>query len=351
MSVTLPVKKRAPGADMDADMELNQRQKAAIIVRLLLEDDEGVSLERLTSDSQSLLAQEMAGMELIDRRTRDAVIEEFCDILEAVGVTFPGDLDGTLAMLGSKISEDSSDRLRKAAAVEGRTDPWARIAALPTETIAGLACSEPPELVALLLSKLPVERASDAFVALPRDRARSVAQAMSMTAGVSATSLRRVGTVLLRAADALPRPVLPIPAPNRMGAILNFASADLRDDVLETLDGYDPDFAEGVRKSIFIFAHIPARLNPRDVPRVLREVEQPILLRALSATAEGDAQAAEFLLSNLSQRMAEGLREEMAALGKLRPKEIEDSMTELVAAIRRLEEADEIKLALPADDE
>lgn len=332
-------------------MELNQRQKAAIIVRLLLEDEEGVSLERLTSDSQTLLAEEMAGMEMIDRHTRDAVIEEFCDILEAVGVTFPGDLDGTLAMLGSKISEDSSDRLRKSAATEGKTDPWVRIAALPPEIIVGLACSEPPELVALLLSKLPVERASDAFVALPRERARSVALAMSMTAGVNAAALRRVGMVLLQAADALPRPAIPTPATSRMGAILNFASPDLREDVLETLDGSDPGFAEGVRQSIFIFAHIPARLNPRDVPRVLREIEQPVLLRALSATVEADAAAAEFLLSNLSQRMSDGLREEMATLGKLRTKEIEDCMTEVVSAIRRLEAADEIKLALPQDDE
>ncbi|MFN3524569.1 MAG: FliG C-terminal domain-containing protein [Paracoccus sp. (in: a-proteobacteria)] len=332
-------------------MELNQRQKAAIIVRLLLEDEEGVSLERLTGDSQTLLAEEMAGMEMIDRRTRDAVIEEFCDILESVGVTFPGDLDGTLAMLGSTISEDSSDRLRKAAATEGKADPWARIAALPSETIVALACSEPPELVALLLSKLPVERASDAFVALPRERARSVAMAMSMTAGVNTAALRRVGMVLLQAADALPRPAIPTPATSRMGAILNFASPDLREDVLVTLDGSDPNFAEGVRKSIFIFSHIPARLNPRDVPRVLREIEQPVLLRALSATVEEDAAAAEFLLSNLSQRMADGLREEMATLGKLRTKEIEDSMTEVVSAIRRLEAADEIKLAMPQDDE
>lgn len=336
---------------MGAAMMLNQRQKAAVIVRLLLEEEEGISLEQLSGDCQTLLAQEMAAMDMIDRQTRDAVIDEFCEHLESVGVTFPGDLDGTLAMLGASISDASSDRLRKAAAVEGRADPWQRIAALPAETLIALAKAEAAELVALLLSKLPVERASEVFVALPRDRARAVAQAMPMTAGVNAASLHRMGRVLLQAADALPRPAIATPATSRMGAILNFASADLRDQVLETLEGADPGFAEEVRKSIFLFAHIPARVSPRDVPRILREVEQPVLLRALSATEDADGAAVAFLMENISQRMADGLREEIEAMGKQRPKDIEDAMTEMVSAIRRLEQAGEIVLALPQTDE
>jgi len=104
---------------MTGQTGLNQRQKAAVIVRLLLDDDEVAGLDRLNPNAQTLLAQEMAGMELIDRNTRDAVITEFCDRLESVGVTFPGDLDGTLAMLGARLSDDSSDALRRTAAITG----------------------------------------------------------------------------------------------------------------------------------------------------------------------------------------------------------------------------------------
>lgn len=330
---------------------LSQRQKAAVIVRLLLDDDAATGLARLDSESQTLLAEEMAGMELIDRQTRDAIIGEFCDRLEAVGVTFPGDLDGTLAMLGTHLSEDSTDRLRRRAAIQGRGDPWQRIGALPGPALLSLAGSEAVEMVALMLSKLPVERASELFVALPRERARAVAQAMSMTAGVTPESLQRVGLILLQAAEALPRPALSTPATDRMGAILNFATADLRDDVLDSLDRHDAGFADSVRKAIFIFAHIPARVLPRDVPRIVREVEQPVLIRALAATTEAEAAAAEFILTNLSQRMSDGLREERNDLGKLRASDIEEAMTEVVSAIRRLEEAGEITLVLPQDDE
>lgn len=330
---------------------LNQRQKAAVIVRLLLDDDEVAGLDRLNSDAQTLLAQEMAGMEVIDRQTRDAVITEFCDRLESVGVTFPGGLDGTLAMLGQRLSDDSTESLRRAAAISGQTDPWARLCALPRESLIALANAESVELVALMLSKLPVEAASATFIALPRERARVVAQAMSMTSGVTPAALRRVGLVLLHAAEALPKPAIPTPACDRMGAILNFATADLRDDVLDALDERDVEFADGVRKAIFIFAHIPTRIEPREVPRIVRELDQSTLVRALAATAEGDAAAADFILTNLSQRMADGLREEREALGKPRTKEVEEAMTEVVSTIRRLQEEGQLTLLMPQDDE
>ena len=332
---------------MNVQTRLSQRQKAAVIVRLLLDDETEVNLTRLDHGSQTLLAEEMAGMELIDRSTRDAIIAEFCADLESVGLTFPGDLDGTLALLGARISDDSANQARRMAALAGRGDPWDRLCALPREAIQTLARDEPVELVAVMLSKLPVGRATEAFTSLDRDRARSVAQAMALTGGVSAAALHRIGLTLLRAADALPRPAIDTPAADRVGAMLNFASAELRDDILDTLDHKDADFAGGVRKAIFIFAHIPARVAGRDVPRVLREVEQPVLLRALSAQTEADQATADFLLANVSQRMADGLREELAEAGRIRPKDAEDARTEIIAAIRRLEEAGELTLLRP----
>lgn len=336
---------------MKAQMMLNSRQKAAVIVRLLLDDDEATHLSRLDSEAQTRLAEEMASMDLIDRNTRDAVITEFCDQLEAVGVTFPGDLDGTLAMLGGRLSDDSTDRLRRLAAMSGRGDPWQRIAGLSRENMLSLANGESIEVVALMLSKLPVARASEIFTALPRERARAVAQAMSLTAAVSPEALHRVGTILLQAADALPRPAIDTPAADRVGAILNFATADLRDEVLESLEKEDQGFADGVRRAIFIFAHIPARIEPREIPRLVREVEQPVLVRALAASEPADAAASAFILSSLSQRMADGLREEIEGLGKLRARDYEDAKTEVIAAIRRLEAAGELTLIAPAEDE
>ncbi|MDB6176976.1 flagellar motor switch protein FliG [Paracoccus sp. Z330] len=336
---------------MNIQSGLTQRQKAAVIVRLLLDDEDVVSLATLNDELQTLLAEEMAGMEVVDRHTRDAVISEFCENLEAVGVTFPGNLDGTLEMLGSKLSEDSTDRLRRMAAMSGRGDPWMRISALPKESLEVLANGESVEMVALLLSKIPVQAASDLFSGLARERARAVAQAMSMTGEVGPDALRRVGLILLQAAENLPRPAIDTPATERVGAILNFATADLRDDVLGALGAEDMTFADGVRRAIFVYAHIPSRVATRDVARILREVDQPTLLRALAGADPEQKATSDFILANISQRMADGLREELAELGKVSIRDIEDAQNQVIAAIRALESAEELTLIKPADDD
>ena len=58
---------------------LTSRQKAAVIVRLMLAEGADLKLSSLPVEAQARLAQDMASMDLIDRDTRDAVVDEFCD--------------------------------------------------------------------------------------------------------------------------------------------------------------------------------------------------------------------------------------------------------------------------------
>ena len=135
----------------------------------------------------------------------------------------------------------------------------------------------------------------------------------------------------------------------RVGAILNHAAAGTRDDVLSGLDEQDAAFAEQVRKAIFTFANFPTRIEPRDIPKVLRAIEQPRLVTALTAVGAEDPSAA-FILTNISQRMAATLREEIEARGPVKPRDAEEAMAAVVSAIRELQAAGEITL-ITADEE
>ncbi|WP_299845570.1 FliG C-terminal domain-containing protein [uncultured Paracoccus sp.] len=337
---------------MTSTTDLTARQKAAVIVRLLLDGEDQLPISELDAEVQALLAEEMAAMQLIDRSTRDAVITEFCEQLERIGLTFPGTLGATLELLGQQLSEDATDRLWRAAALSGRSDPWERVAALPVDRLITLASTEAVEIVALMLSKLPVETSSEVFACLSRERARPVALAMSMTGAVTQSALQRIGLVLLQAADSLPRPAIESPATERVGAMLNFASSDLRDAILDGLDQDDADFAGGVRKTIFTFRHIPARIAPRDIPRITREVDNAVLVRALAGAKDNDAEAATFILSNLPQRLAESLRGDMESAGALRARDAEAAMGEVVTAIRKLVDAGDLAFVpMPEDGE
>jgi flagellar motor switch protein FliG len=163
--------------------------------------------------------------------------------------------------------------------------------------------------------------------------------------------VRRIGQSIVSQLDALPPRAFDRPPVERVGAILNQSPSATRDDVLEGLDAEDADFAGLVRKAIFTFAHIPERLEQRDVPRVLRAVDQAVLVTALAAGQRSQPETTQFLLSNMSQRMADNLREEMAGLGRIREKDAELAMAAVVNAIRSVESAGEITLKTEDEEE
>ncbi|MDB5665298.1 FliG C-terminal domain-containing protein [Cypionkella sp.] len=101
-----------------------------------------------------------------------------------------------------------------------------------------------------------------------------------------------------------------------------------------------------MRKAIFTFVHLPQRVLGRDIPKLIRIVDQPQLITALAASADNpDWQlTADFILSNMSQRMAQGLREEMETRGRVKEKDAEDAMNQIIAAVRQLEAAGELVL-------
>ena len=330
---------------------LSARQKAAVIVRLILAEGEDLDLARLPAELQTDLAQEMALMGMVDRVTRNAIVAEFCEKLESVGLSFPGDIDGTLDLLDGHLSPDTSDRLRRMAALNGAGDPWDRISNMTPVLLASLARTEAVEIAAVMFSKLPVPRAAEVFGLLAPDLARQIAYAMSLTGGIETDALQRIGKALIQAADAVAQPPLEGKAGEKVGAILNSSASAMRDTVLEGLDQDDADFAGEVRKTIFTWAHIPARLDPRDIARITREVENAALIKALAGARGKDQPTVDFLLGGLSSRLAESMREEMEALGKVSIKDAEEAMDQVVAAIRRMEATGDLFLIVKEESE
>lgn len=333
-----------------APVQISGRQKAAIIVRLLLAAGEPLPLKDLPDHLQAALTEQMGRMRTVDRATIDAVVDEFLGHLDAIGLSFPGGIDGALRMLDGHISATAAARLKRLSGASAKEDPWDRIAALESGKLLPVLTEESAEVGAVMLSKLPVSRAAELLGKLPGDRARQIAYAMGQTADIEPETVHRIGLSLsaqlesqsLRAFEAEPH--------ERIGAILNVSPAATRDDVLSGLAEADLSLAEQVRKSIFTFADIAARISPRDVARIIRGVDQALLVTALAgAQTEADAASAEFILANMSQRMAATLREEIAERGKIREKDAEAAMTAIVTTIQTLLDAGDIALR-PADD-
>ncbi|MBL3570442.1 flagellar motor switch protein FliG [Rhodovulum sp. BSW8] len=323
---------------------LTSRQKAAIIVRLVLNEGIDLPLHSLPATVQTDLADEIANMRYIDGNTLQVVIEEFLIELEQFGLAFPGGIDEAMRLLSDHLSPEAAAAIRARFGAERGGDPWATLAGLDPTRLTEILLAESPEVAAVALSKLPSQIAAATLGKMPGSDARRIAFAISRTAEVPPAAVVRIGRALADRINSAPEPAFDLAPETRMGAILDVAPAATREDVLEGLRETDAELAEKVRQAVFTFADIPDRLDERDVPALTRAIEQAKLITAMAGADGKTGPAVEFILNNMSQRMANTLRDEINERGTPAADEAEAAMADVIAAIRGMEAAGEIKL-------
>ncbi len=332
--------------------QLSGKAKAAIVVRLLLNEGADVPLEELPDDLQLELTQQMGKMRLVDRQTLDAVAAEFAEQLENIGLSFPNGLAGALSAMEGKISRHTHSRLRKEAGVRQFGDPWDRLRKLPPEELAELAKAESTEVAAVLLSKIDTAKAAEMLQHLPGPIARRITYAVSQTSSVTPDTVDRIGLSLASQIEARPQVAFDKTPGQRVGAILTQSAAAKREEVLTALDEEDQEFATDVRKSIFTFALIAQKLEPVDVPKLVRALGPQDITTAIAfATDEDDVASVTFLLDNMSSRMANNLREEANQLGRIKRADGEAAYGIIVNMLREMVVNGDIELKSDEEEE
>lgn len=328
---------------------LQQQQKAAVIVRLLLGQGVSPGVNRLASHHQTKLAHVISKLGNIDRTTLSEVVREFTERIDNLALSFPDGLADTLELLEPHLSEGALNALRAAAEQSEGNDPWERVSRQPIERLAPLMDSESAEVCAVLLSKLSVAKAAALLADLPDDRGGVLAHTVALTETITPELVERIGVHVAQVLEAIPPQAFHKTAAERVGAILNSTPQAAREKMLEGLNARDAPFAKDVRKSIFSFNHIPMRVEPTDVPIIVRKADAKSIIIAFAAGLTAAPLTVEFLLENMSKRLAEQMRDEAEGLGVPKPEAGEAAMSDLVSTIRDLEAAGEIQLLPPVE--
>lgn len=324
---------------------LSGAQKAAIIVRLLLAEGLDAPVSALPHDLQSQLTQTLGSMRLVDRATMCAVVEEFVEMLEQVGLSFPDGLEGALSLLDGKLDARATQTLRALSRGQGENDPWIVVDRAEIADLLHLLTQESQLVGAVMLSKISTDKAAQILMKLPAEDAQALAINLSRTEDILPETVARIGATLAEQLGAKPSRAFTAPPSRRMGEILNVSPATLRDQLLRDVERADQGYAVGIRKALFTFQDIPARLGARDVPTVMREASTEDLMLVMAAKQPEDQPTIDFLLENMSKRMADTLREDAVAMPPPANDAYDAAALRLAATVRRLAEAGTISLA------
>jgi flagellar motor switch protein FliG len=128
--------------------------------------------------------------------------------------------------------------------------------------------------------------------------------------------------------------------------ILNGVGSKLEGEMLESIRESDEILAQAIQDQMFTFDDL-IKLDDRAIQTVLREVAGDSLVIALKGSGED---VREKVLRNMSQRAAEGLREDLDSRGPVRVSDVDAQQKEILRIIRRLADAGEIAIGAGAED-
>ena len=335
----------------DKPLHLSGAQKAAVIVQMILHAGGAIPLSVMSEATQVHLARVYASMGPINKATVASVLAEFAEHLDAHGLSFPVDTSAALDALEGNLSDSLLARMRQIHSPTLPKNTWEMIAEIPPEELAERVATESPRVAAIIMSKLPPAASTNVMDLLDIETANAVTFALSETGSVQSETVDIVAQTILESGESsaeggafTAKPVA------RAASLLNAAGATQRDAVLDALDTLDAVFAAQVRKAIFTFADILTRVQPTDVPALIRVLPGDELNAALKAGSEEHASVVDFILENLSKRMADAIREELGEISPLTGKAAEAAMGKLTAAIRQLEESGDITLITIDED-
>jgi flagellar motor switch protein FliG len=120
--------------------------------------------------------------------------------------------------------------------------------------------------------------------------------------------------------------------------LINTMDKEVSKALLVKLEERNPALGQAIRKRLFSFDDL-LRLQQSDLQRVLREVEMADLTVALKSASTALQQA---LMSGLSKRAAETVKDEIAMLGPVKLKDVEAAQDKIIQVVRRLEDEGQI---------
>jgi len=192
---------------------------------------------------------------------------------------------------------------------------------------------EHPQTIALILSYLPHEKAGDILNLLPEEIKPDIALRIVQIGQVPDDIVMELDEAIKKNLSKVVGASRKFDGVEALAGILNQVDADTEGSVLSALEKEDGDLADLIRQKMFVFEDL-LEVDDRSFREILKNIDNQLLIKALKTASEEMKQK---IFSNLSERAAAMLKEDMEVMGPVRLKEVEDAQQAIIRAAKTLE--------------
>lgn len=328
--------------------KLSGVQKAAILFITLGPEASAGIIKRLPEEEIRKITYEIANITTLKQSQRQGILQEFIEMNRARDYLVEGGLEYAKNLLGRAFGpQRTKEILDKVTEDTQQYRPFSIARKADANQLMNVISNEHPQTIALILCYLQPDKAGQLLSSLPEDVQAVVAYRIATMSNTSPMVIREIEKVLDSKLSSVVRSdVTIIGGVPTLVDILNRVDRTTEKNITEDLEREDPELAEKVKDSMFVFEDVIS-LGNLATQRVLREIEVKELSLALKGCSE---EVANCIFENLSKRAAASLKEDMEFLGPVRLMDVEKSQQKIVAIIRRLDESGEIVIARGGED-
>jgi flagellar motor switch protein FliG len=228
---------------------------------------------------------------------------------------------------------------------DANMDPLRALAVIPVELLACALDSENARTISLMMNCLDVEIASQIYKRLSPGKRKEVSLRFTEQTTVGEELLKRIAQGVLKKCQALRDSPGSTTTElggreKRMAALLRGLERTERMEVLAALEETDAELTGRIKAMLYQFEDV-LRMENISVQKLLSEVDVKSLALALRGAPQ---EIEDKILSNLSKRAQESLKEEISLTGVVPAPKVRVARQTLVEAIQRLDQRGELML-------
>jgi len=322
-------------------------QRAAMLM-LALGEQYGAKIWQLLEDSEVReLSAAMSSLGNVEADTVEDMLLEFVSRMSASGALM-GTFDATERLLQQYLPPDRVHGIMDEIRGPAGRNMWEKLSNVQEEVLANYLKNEYPQTIAVVLSKLKPEHAARVLAILPEDMALDVVGRMLKMEAVQKDVIERVEQTLRTEFMSNLSQTRRRDAHEVMAEIFNNFDRQTETRFLTSLEDENRESAERIKALMFTFDDL-IKLDSGSAQTLMRHVDKEKLGVALKSANE---EVKGFFLGNMSSRAGKMLMDDMAAMGPVRLRDVDEAQALLVNLAKDLAAKGDITLSKNrADDE
>jgi flagellar motor switch protein FliG len=315
-------------------------EKAAILMLALGEEHTARLFALMDDEEIKEISQTMANLGTVSSNIVERLFVEFAEQISATG-SLVGTYESTERLLAKVLGQDRVNTIMEEIRGPAGRTMWDKLGNVNETVLANYLKNEYPQTVAVVLSKIKADHAGRVLTQLPESFAMEVIMRMLRMEAVQKEVLDDVERTLRNEFFSSLARTNRRDSHELIAEIFNSLDRNTETRFLTALEERNRDSAERIKALMFTFEDL-GKLDGMAIQGILRNAEKEKIPLALKGASEA---LRDLFFGNMSERAGKLLREEIASMGPVRLKDVEEAQAYLVALAKDLAARGEIVIA------